>query len=127
MPSGYEKPTSSNRRSPFTRAASIASGASTVSGISANIARTRLAPASAPCSCPVVCAIADSGPYTAPRYAMTTVRSPIVIWPRITCMPPTMRTSAVPRIVIVLTTTENSDCCQVIAMRALIVLSPAGA
>ena len=27
--------------------------------------------------------------------------------------------------VIVLTTTENSDCCQVIAMRAFIVFSPA--
>ena len=38
-----------------------------------------------------------------------------------------MTTSAVPRIVMVLTTTENSDCCQVIAMRALIVVSPARA
>ena len=36
-------------------------------------------------------------------------------------MPPTITTSAVPRMVIVLTTTENSDCCQVIAMRACIV------
>ena len=52
---------------------------------------------------------------------MTTVRSPIVIWPRITWMPPTISTSAVPRIVMVLTTTENSDCCHVSAMRASIV------
>ena len=36
-----------------------------------------------------------------------------------------MTTSAVPRIVIVLTTTEKSDCCQVIAMRACIAFSPA--
>ena len=39
-------------------------------------------------------------------------------------MPPTMRTSAVPRIVIVLTTTEKSDSCQVMLMRAFITSSP---
>ena len=58
---------------------------------------------------------------------MTTISSPTVSCRCITCMPPTISTSAVPRIVIVLTTTENSDCCQVIAMRAFIVSSPAAA
>ena len=32
---------------------------------------------------------------------MTTIRLPTVIWPRITCMPPTTSTSAVPRMVVV--------------------------
>ena len=45
--------------------------------------------------------------------------------PFCTYRPPTMTTSAVPTIVIVLTTTENSELCQVIAMRAFIVFSPA--
>ena len=40
---------------------------------------------------------------------MTIVRSPIVMRPSITCMPPKISTSAVPRIVIEVTTTENSD------------------
>ena len=57
--------------------------------------------------------------------AMTTVSSPIVSRPFITCMPPTTTMSAVPRMVIVVTTTEKSDCCQVIAIRASIVVSPA--
>ncbi len=58
---------------------------------------------------------------------MTTVRSPIVICPRITCTPPTISTSAVPIIVTAVTLDENSDCCHVSAIRAFIVRSPAAA
>ena len=58
---------------------------------------------------------------------MTTVSSPTVMLPRITWMPPTTTTSAVPRMVIALTTTEKSDCCQVMAIRAFMVVSPAAA
>ena len=49
----------------------------------------------------------------------------MVSLPFSTKLPPTMTTSAVPRIVIVLTTTEKSELCQVMAMRAFIVVSPA--
>ncbi len=56
---------------------------------------------------------------------MTIVRSPTVIVPRITCMPPTTSTRPVPRIVIAPTATPKSDCDQVIAIRAFIVVSPA--
>ena len=58
---------------------------------------------------------------------MTTVSAPTVSWPRITCTPPTTTTRPVPRIVMVLTITENSDCCHVMAIRAFIVSSPARA
>ena len=60
------------------------------------------------------CARSTTAVRTCRRDRSTTTTSvPIDIWPRITCKPPTTRIRAVPRIVIVLTTTENSDCCHV--------------
>ena len=57
VPSGYWKSTFSKRTSPVIVVASIASGASIVSGGVSEHRLTRFAPATAPCSRPVVCAI----------------------------------------------------------------------
>lgn len=55
------------------------------------------------------------------------MRLPTVIVPAITCMPPTISTRAVPRIVVVATIRPKSPCFQVTAIRAFIVVAPAAA
>ena len=64
--------------------------------------------------------MADSGPYTDPRYAITTNSEPMVSCPRSTCRPPTHKTSVVPRIVTAVIARENSDSSQVSRTRARI-------